>query len=1137
MCGIIAVLRRPSSREVPDLVGLNNLLDSITSSLSIEDLNTLKKQVDSLDFVNSQLKGLPGFLALFHNEGLISQIERNLEDISEFLTNPTDLISFSSDDVEALNSSLTMMRDLVWSINNDRIGSYKGVVDLVSKKFDTSSHGFSILLSIQQALSGLDRLEVRGRDSAGLQILVWDHDLHDDEIPRDRLNDPLFRSGAIRKLKNGSLLFVYKVASEIGDLGDNTKSLRESIRRDDLLSKCLTGQKVKANIIGHTRWASVGIISEPNAHPVESSTTDDSVVTIVQNGDIDNYADLIASMELEIPSGITSDARVVPEIWNKNKSAGIKPDESFIRAVGDFEGSVAIAGVDASQPENIFLAVKGSGQALYVGLSEDAYLVASEPYGLVETTNTYIRVDGEELISGSSEKGQVVQLDFHSAGTLEGVVRKSYASEKIDLCEQDLSQTEICTRDIDRGSYKHYLLKEIEESPSSVRSTLRGRLVKDLESGKFTVKLGNETLSEELKLDLKSGKTKKIVVIGQGTAAVAGKAVANAISKRLIETGINVKAKPATELSAFDLSSDMSNTLVGAISQSGTTTDTNRTVELVKARGAKVIAIVNRRNSDLTDRADGVLYTSDGRDIEMSVASTKPFYSQVVAGYLLAFSLSEVVSVNTSSEQEEILDALNSLPEAMEELLKLRQHISILANRLAPPHRHWAVVGSGGNVVAAEEIRIKLSELCYKSIASDVIEDKKHIDLSSEPMILVCANGIRSSIVDDIAKEVAIFRAHKASPIVITDASPSKFPEALDVISVPSTYHDLAFILSTMAGHLFGYEAACSIDSQAQPLRIAHSAIEKLTNDRITEQSDFSNDELFDCLHEDILKVANFFFDELRNGRLNGHLEASTSVRLASLLRYSLGEVPLDVYQVEFGRVGTPSLVIDELAKTLVLAIEELTRPVDAIKHQAKTVTVGISRSDENLLEVALVKEVLGAGTSRDALSYETLKLLVSLDIAIDEVIGHTRYRISSLDQENPTLSIIDRGGVSLGIKSRTERDLELRGTKHRVAASKKVLLTKGLRDQRTILLIPEVKDGETIGINLLHIVLRKNLNVQEIKKVLQGYHNRYGGIQDAVRETEPSFRDDFLLEQSIECLLIDSIDSIAESLRGLTDV
>ena len=468
----------------------------------------------------------------------------------------------------------------------------------------------------------------------------------------------------------------------------------------------------------------------------------------------------------------------------------------------------------------------------------------------------------------------------------------------------------------------------------------------------------------------------------------------------------------------------------------------------------------------------------------------------------------------------------------MEELLGLRGHISKLANQFAPPNRHWAIVGSGGNVIAAEEIRIKLSELCYKSIASDVIEDKKHIDLSSEPMILVCANGITGSTIDDIAKEVAIFRAHKAAPIVITDSKPNKFPDALDVISVPSTHPYLAFILATMAGHLFGYEAACSIDSQAQPLRVAHAAIEKLTNDRLTSQSLLSNDEILNHLREDIRKVSNFFFDELRNGRLNGHLEASTSVRLASLLRYSLGEIPLDLYQIEFGRVGTPSLVIDELAKALVLAIEELTRPVDAIKHQAKTVTVGISRSDENLLNVPLVERVLEAGTSRDCISYETLKLLVSLDTAIDEVTGYTRYRISGSDTDNPTLTIVDRDGVSVGIQSRVERDLELKGTKHMVAASKKVLLTKGLRDERTILLIPEVKDGETTGINLLHISLHKHLSIEDIRTVLTGYHNRYDAIQDAVRETEPSFRDDFLSEQSVEELLIDSVDLVAERLR-----
>ena len=1131
MCGIIAVLRRPSSREVPELLELFGLLESVSNSFSLNDPAMLEKQVDSLDFVNSQLKGSPGFLALYNNESLVSAIEKSLDQLFDFSQNPEMQLPASSDDVEVLNVLSSKVRDLAWSIKNDRIGSYRKVSALTSKKFIPSQQGFSILLSLEQALSGLDRLEVRGRDSAGLQVLVWDHDLDDVEIPRDRLNDMLFRSGSIRKSSNGSLLFVYKTASEIGDLGDNTSSLRESMLSDDLLAKALSGENVKANIVGHTRWASVGLISESNAHPVESSIGDQESITTVQNGDIDNYADLIASFELEIPNGITTDARVGPELWQKNKISGISTEKAFMSAVRNFEGSVAIAGVDVSQPENIFLSVKGSGQALYVGLTEDAYLVASEPYGLVEITNRYLKVDGEELISKSGEKGQVIRLDMNLAGTLEGLVRKTFASDTSKVCEKDLSQTEISTRDIDRGSYKHYLLKEIEESPSSVRSTLRGRLVKK-ENGEFDVRIGIETLSDQLKLDLKSGKIRKIFVIGQGTAAVAAKAVEIAISTQLTGIAISVKAKPATELSAFDLVSDMSDTLVVAISQSGTTTDTNRTVQLVRDRGAKVIAIVNRRNSDLADRADGVLYTSDGRDIEMSVASTKAFYSQVVAGHLLAFAMSEVVSANENAGKEEILEALNSLPEAMEELLGIRGHISKLANQFAPPRRHWAIVGSGGNVIAAEEIRIKLSELCYKSIASDVIEDKKHIDLSSEPMILVCANGITGSTVDDIAKEVAIFRAHKAAPIVITDSEPNKFPDALDVIPIPPTHPDLAFILATMAGHLFGYEAACSIDSQAQPLRVAHAVIENLTNDRLTANIVTPNDEVFDYLREDIRKVSNFFFDELRNGRLNGHLEASTSVRLASLLRYSLGEIPLDLYQIEFGRVGTPSLVIDELAKALVLAIEELTRPVDAIKHQAKTVTVGISRSDENLLNISLVKRVLETGTSRDCISYETLKLLVSLDLAIDEVIGHTRYRISGLDGDKPTLTILDRAGVSVGIQSRVERDLELRGTKHWVAINKKVLLTKGLRDERTILLIPEVKDGETTGINLLHISLHENLGIQEIRTVLNGYYNRYGAIQDAVRETEPSFRDDFLAEQSVEQLLIDSVDSVAERLR-----
>ncbi len=140
------------------------------------------------------------------------------------------------------------------------------------------------------------------------------------------------------------------------------------------------------------------------------------------------------------------------------------------------------------------------------------------------------------------------------------------------------------------------------------------------------------------------------------------------------------------------------------------------------------------------------------------------------------------------------------------------------------------MVGNGPNRVAAEEVRIKLSELCYKSIAADATEDKKHIDLSSEPLILVCAAGLRGSTADDVAKETAIFRAHKATPIVIADEGEVRYSSAA-TITVPAVDPALGFVLSAMVGHLFGYEAALAIDASARPLREAREAIEQAVAD------------------------------------------------------------------------------------------------------------------------------------------------------------------------------------------------------------------------------------------------------------------------------------------------------------------
>ena len=362
----------------------------------------------------------------------------------------------------------------------------------------------------------------------------------------------------------------------------------------------------------------------------------------------------------------------------------------------------------------------------------------------------------------------------------------------------------------------------------------------------------------------------------------------------------------ATELSGFGLRRDMSDTLAVAVSQSGTTTDTNRTVDLLRGRGAAVLAIVNRRSSDLTEKAEGVLYTSDGRDVEMSVASTKAFYAQVAAGALLAAAISEAAGVGSDDRRHALLASLRTLPEAMRIVLDRRDVIADAARRFAPSKRYWAVVGSGANKVAAEEVRIKLSELCYKSIACDVTEDKKHIDLSSEPLILVCAAGLAGSTADDVGKEVAIFRAHKATPIVIADEGDTRYP-ATAVIPVPPVDPALGFVLSAMVGHLFGYEAALAIDASARPLREAMEVIERAVGD------ERSADAVLDRLRREIPPLAEQFIDGLRSHRYDGHLEASTAVHLAGLLRDVQSDRPVEEYQAGTGKVGSPAALVDDL--------------------------------------------------------------------------------------------------------------------------------------------------------------------------------------------------------------------------------
>jgi len=1147
MCGIIAVVRRRSERTPPSSAAIVEQLSRVPGLLADHDPATLAAALPEaaslVSRVDTDLRGPAGVRALLGDRGLLATVESTIAGLEEQVAAVEALLDSDRGPtgalLEAINAGVVELRDALWAVGRDRLRAARAVHELAGPAPGVAA--VEAYLSIHQALSALDRLEVRGRDSAGLEVVVRNHglDLSAPDVVallEARSADPLLGSLAVRA-PEGALVFVYKAAAEIGELGDNTRALREAIAGDALLRRALIAESAEALVLGHTRWASVGIISEPNAHPLDSDELDGPsgpYVTAVLNGDVDNFADLKAAEGLRIPAEITTDAKVIPTLVSRRLRTGAEPLEAFRTTVAELDGSVAVAANIAGWPGDLFLALRGSGQALYVGMAEDAFVVASEPYGLVEETRTYLRMDGEAAPDpvNPAGRGQIIRLRAGAAGTVEGVERLAYDGTALPVRPGELSHAQITTRDIDRGPFAHYLLKEISEAPASFRKTLRGRLVDH--DGRLGVILDDAVLPPRVRQGLREGRIRRVVVIGQGTAAVAGRSLVSALEAAAPDATLDAVAVPATELSGFGLRDDMRDTLVVAISQSGTTTDTNRTVDLVRARGAAVVAIVNRRNSDLTDKADGVLYTSDGRDVEMSVASTKAFYSQIAACFLLAVAIADEAGSAPAPDRDELLGALRALPEAMERTLALRPTIAEAAQRFAPSRRYWAIVGNGVNRIAALEVRIKLSELCYKAVACDATEDKKHIDLSSEPLIIVCAAGLVGSTVDDVAKEVAIYRAHKAAPVVIATEGEGRFGAALAAVLVPPTHPRLAFVLSAMAGHLFGYEAALAIDAQARPLREARAAIESAISGSRNGTTDA--EVVLERLRPVLEPLAGRFFDGLRSGDYDGHLEASSAVRLASLLRYALGVSPLEAYQVEYGRVGTPSVVIEDLTAALTRAIEELTRPVDAIKHQAKTVTVGISRSDETLLQVPLVKEVLATGVARDRLSYQSLRTLAALEPLVEEVLGYTRYRIEGrveVAEPPATVVVVDRGGIGRELRSRTEDNPLLRGTKHRVATERQVLLARGRSDGRLVLIVPEVKDSQTTGLTLLHVRLRESVPLPVLRTVLQGYRNRYDALRDAVTETEPTFRDDLLVDVPLVDLMTEPIYDLADRWRS----
>ncbi len=1156
------------------------------------------------------LKQETPFRTLFFDPGKTSALRALVSETAAFLAAEESLLEaeagrFTTAQMETITSRLILLKDILWGLEKDLLANIEKILHLAAAERveEITPESFVKFARVNVLLNAIDRLEVRGRDSAGLQVSLTIRDRETlgriiEEIRRQGLHDEFRRRSVERDLMNGTILvadhvhadggiwlsFVYKTASIIGKLGENVCRLREAIRADRVFHAFAREAAISESVFAHTRWASVGSITEANCHPISGYSlcapgSDGQIppaglcsipepiaekladgsppgtkfypaygpgcwtLSVVLNGDIDNYPMLRSLLEsaygYAIDPEVTSDTKIIPLQVERHLKAGATLEEAFRLAANDFEGSHAIALVSNLEPGKIFLALKGSGQAIFVGLREDQYLFASELYGIVEGTSRFIKMDGEKPRDPDNpdSSGQIFVLDQHSAGGLEGIRALTYDGHPVRLTESMIQKAEITTRDIDRGPFPHFFLKEITESAQSVRKTLRGKYrIEPKKDGKKRVRfnLGRDILPESFVKNLKSKRIRQVFVIGQGTAAVAGQAIADGLALYLKGASVNILAKKATEMSGFFLCEDLSDTLVIAVTQSGTTTDTNRAVAMAAERGATILSIVNRRQSDITTKSHGVFYTSDGRDIEMSVASTKAFYSQIVAGYVLALAFAQILKTRSDEFIAGELATLETTPGLMRQVLEKRDEIRRSAEQTARQKKYWAVVGSGPNKVSADEIRIKLSELCYKTISSDVIEDKKHIDLSSEPLILVCAAGNPETVAGDVVKDTAIFKAHKASVVVFAEEGETRFDRIADsVIRVPRAPMPLPVILNTLAGHLWGYYAASAIDDDAAFFRGFRNELSLAVVEQDRKHYTLYQRLLDRNLHR-VLKEFSQQFTERKNRGSFSLLSARTMTDISLLTKYAAGKLPLEDFWADFGEEDGNGSPIDLLNVAFGHAIDELSRPIDAIRHQAKTVTVGTSRKEE-MPRGVLFDLLAGLKITAKNLKADNLLALDRIQKAVAGVRGYTLYEIDNLDAEghptdDTTISVVNRGGISVGMVSRTETSKSLIGTKRTLVRTGELYVGRGRVDGSPLVIVPLLKGAAGVrGLLLAHVEFHPALSPEDKAEVLG---DRYRDIRNLINEYNLPWDDRYLEPLSLESLFGESVETIVERIR-----
>lgn len=535
--------------------------------------------------------------------------------------------------------------------------------------------------------------------------------------------------------------------------------------------------------IGHTRWATHGEPTDVNAHPHMSNN---GRFAIVHNGIIENYAVLREELKAKgFAFKSETDTEVIVHLLDLYYEGDLK--KAVMKTVARLEGAYALGILCQEERGRLIAARQAAPLILGVGIGENYF--ASDVTALVAYTKNVIYLEDGEIADMTPD--QITVYDTLGKEVPREVTRIAW----------DIAAAE-------KGGYDHFMLKEIMEQPNALKSTIEPR-IKDGE-----VVLDDFSLTDE---DLK--KINKVMITACGSAFYAG-----SVGKYVIEQlcRIPVEADLASELRYRNPLVD-EHTLLVVVSQSGETADTIAAMKECKARGARVLAIVNVVGSTIAKLADDVVYTWAGPEI--AVATTKGYTTQVAVMDMLAVYLARRLGKLDDEQNKQLVDAILEFPSLVQRAIDLNPNVQALAEKYHS-HNNLFFIGRNLDYAACMEGSLKLKEISYLHSEAYAAGELKHgtialIERGRPVIALACYERLFDKMMSNI-KEVKARGAQVLA--VVLEGNRQIFAEADDVLFIPRTESLFNSLPEIIPLQLFAYYVAkangCDID---KPKNLAKS--------------------------------------------------------------------------------------------------------------------------------------------------------------------------------------------------------------------------------------------------------------------------------------------------------------------------